>query len=114
MNNNGYNPQNGYQQNGYQQAPPQGGYQQNAYGNNGYQQAPPPGGYQQNGYQQPPQYGGYNQQYNNYNNDPARELTTNTTMMYSKAITFTQILAFAFSFLRKIKDRIIAASATIK
>ena len=50
----------------------------------------------------------------NYNNDPARELTTNTTMMYSKAITFTQILAFAFSFLRKIKDRIIAASATIK
>lgn len=52
MNNNGYNPQNGYQQNGYQQAPPQGGYQQN-------------------GYQQPPQYGGYNQQYNNYNNDPA-------------------------------------------
>ena len=74
----GGQPQGGYQQqgyppqgNGYQQAPPQGGYggqpqggyQQQGYPpqGNGYQQAPPQGGYggqpqggyQQGGYQQP-------------------------------------------------------------
>ena len=49
-----------------------------------------------------------------YNIFPARELTVNTTAMYAKAITFTQILAFIFPILRKTKDNIPAPIATIK
>ena len=49
-----------------------------------------------------------------YNIFPARELTVNTTAMYAKAITFVQMLAFIFSILRKMKDKITAAAAIRK
>ena len=49
-----------------------------------------------------------------YNIFPARELTANTVAIYTKAMTFIQMLALSLPFLRKTRDQIAATAATTK
>ena len=49
-----------------------------------------------------------------YNIFPARKLTVNTAAIYTKAMTFIQMLALSLPFFRKIRDKIAAVAATTK